>query len=213
MVEVTTSGNGVMKRLREETLSLHQETEQGTFQKELMAGKLSRDSYADLLAQLLPVHRVLERHLRSLAQSQDSIRAVVREAQFQEENLLRDLRDLGREPDSAEPLEAARSLTAYIEKTAADDPVALLGIHYVFEGSKNGGRFIARAVGRAYDLGESGLHYLDPHGEQQRPLWQQFKTDMESLSLSPREKDAIVEAAQETFRGILRLHRELALRK
>jgi heme oxygenase len=179
-----------------------------------MSGRRPIESYADLLQQLLHVHRALETHLRLHAETNASIGQVVREAQFQEQHLLEDLRSLDREPDSSPPLPASRALIDEIHATAGRCPVALLGIHYVFEGSKNGGRFIAAALRRGYRLeGSDGLRYLDPHGDAQPALWREFKEVMESIDLTVEDQDAIVGAAMMTFRGIMGIHQELHSRR
>jgi len=82
----------LMARLREETMSLHRETEQGSLQQDLLAGRFPLSAYADLLQQLLVLHRAIERALVRQSTHSGPIGAVVREYQFQESHLLRDLR-------------------------------------------------------------------------------------------------------------------------
>lgn len=210
MKEQTPSVTGIMMRLREETMQLHKETESGQFQTEIMSGRLPLDSYVDLLEQLFLVHRSLELHLGRLAATHTPFRQVIHERQFQESNLRMDLLHFGRDPNRARVLPATQSFIDWIGATAAANAIALLGVHYVFEGSKNGGRFIARAVQRAYSLaGGQGLSYLDPYGDEQQMHWQEFKESMGRIDLTDGECDTIVAAAKETFGGILRIHQEL----
>jgi len=133
----------------------------------------------------------------------------VRPYQYQEQSLRRDLAHLGRDEDGAAPLPAVREFAARVTDWAARNPVALLGILYVLEGSKNGGRYLARAVRRAYGFDGQGTEYLDPYGELQAERWQQFKADMDALPLTEVEKDDIVAAAASAFRSIMQLHQEL----
>jgi len=73
-------------------------------------------------------------------------------------------------------------------------------MYYVFEGSKNGARYLVKRVAATYDLKPGpGLLYLDPHGEQQPALWAQYKARMDAAGFSPQDQDAIVAAAQQTF--------------
>src|SRR5690606_37846418 len=123
------------------------------------------------------------------------VAAAVSPEQFQEDYLLQDLAHLGRDPEAVRPTQAAAALVADIQATARREPVALLGYHYVLEGSNNGSRFIAKAVRRAYDLGEGpGTMYLDPYGERQRETWARFKAAMDAAAFPPDQADAIVEA-------------------
>jgi heme oxygenase len=82
-------------------------------------------------------------------------------------------------------------------------------MRYVLEGSNNGNRFIARAIRKA--LPGAPTRYLDPYGENQRPLWARFKADMEAVGFTPAEQDQIVLAAQEMFAAVGALSCELAL--
>jgi heme oxygenase len=210
MIDRTPTADGIMTRLREETRQLHHDTERGAFQQDLLSGRLPQAAYADLLQQLLPVHRVLEAQLRDHSATVAAIGRVVREEQFQESNLCEDLRFLGRDPASVAPLGGTLALIDRIDCVAREVPIALLGIHYVFEGSKNGGRFIAGALRRVHGWnGSDGLRYLDPHGESQSVLWREFKDAMDAAGLSREDEDAVVAEAQETFRGIMRIHEEL----
>lgn len=213
MTDDRIEGNGVMTRLREETMDLHKETEHGDFQQNLLSGRLSTDAYADLLQQLLFVHRSLESTLRARMGSDPILSGVVHEEQFVEDRILEDLEHYGRSaasPETSAALPSAQAMTAMFAQLAAERPASLLGAHYVFEGSKNGGRFIARAMRGAYGLtGPGGLRYLEPYGEEQPHRWKAFKAAMEALPLNAADQDAIVEAAKETFRGIMELHREL----
>lgn len=258
MTDDRIEGNGVMARLREETMDLHRETEHGDFQRDLLSGRLSTGAYADLLEQLLVVHRSLESVLRERMTTDPALAGVVREEQFVESQILDDLAHYGRRvsdrsgagldssgpevpnrggaarvaagPDASDPADAGRgttsppasdttvlpatiALTETFARLAEERPASLLGAHYVFEGSKNGGRFIARAMRGAYGLaGPDGFRYLEPYGEEQPHRWKAFKAAMETLPLSSTDQDAIVDAAKETFRGIMGLHRELYAR-
>ncbi len=71
-----------------------------------------------------------------------------------------------------------------------DDPLRLLGMHYVLEGSNNGSRFIARHVGRAYQLSTGpGLRYLDPYGDRQRAYWMDFKNAMGKFQFTGADEE------------------------
>jgi len=200
----------IMQRLREETRSLHDAAERSVFQQALAAGKLPREGYVDSLAQLLCIHCALETHLRRCGADVPAIGAVIRDHQFQEQNLRDDLRHFGRDPESVTPMPAARDLVDSIDRAAAENPVALLGYHYVLEGSKNGAKFIAARVRAAYGLNDSdGTRCLDPYGPRQRERWIAFRQDMDAVGFSRGETTAIFAAAATTFAGLTRLYDDL----
>lgn len=207
---VTELTPGIMIQLKESTRKLHDATEDGTFNQDLIKGKLPLDAYVALLTQLYFVHRALESQLRRLRGTQAAFGRVLREYQFQEPYLLEDLAFFGRDVAKAEPLPATRGFIAEIDRLAEENPLALLGVHYVFEGSNNGGKFIARALRRVYNLsGSAGTRYMEPYGENQAAYWQAFKNDMDAVGFSPDECEALVSAACETFEAVGRIHGEL----
>lgn len=193
----------VMEVLKTSTQTLHDAAEGHRFQQSLVKGEVSRDQYAAYLGQLLLVHRELESQLKAHATNVPAIAKVVKPAQYQEPYLLEDLRFYGTDINTITALPATAALIADIRASAARDPLSLLGYHYVMEGSNNGNKFIAKALGRTLDLsGTGGLKYLDPYGDQQRPLWMAFKDDMNACGFNPHQMRTLAEAAQRMFQGI-----------
>lgn len=200
----------IMIRLKQETQARHDATEDGTFNQELVKGRLPLDRYVESIAQLFLIHRALEEKLRERRETIPAFQRVLRDYQFQEPYLREDLAHFGRDPESIKPLPATEKFVFAINRLAESCPVGLLGMHYVFEGSNNGAKFISKAVRRAYNLTErNGTTYLDPYGENQREYWQAFKDDMNAVGFSPDEATAIVHAACGAFDLTMQLHREL----
>jgi heme oxygenase (biliverdin-producing, ferredoxin) len=206
---MTDNSASIMVRLKEHTQSLHDATENGAFNHELVKGQLPREQYVRMLEQLWFIHRTLEGQLRAHVGRVPAFQIVLRDYQFQEPYLASDLAFFGRQPATIAPLAATKRLMDRIDEIAASEPVGLLGLHYVFEGSNNGSKFIAKAVRRAYQLDGDGTRYLDPYGENQRAYWQQFKDDMNAATFSPSQADAILAAAGAAFEGVMKLHAEL----
>lgn len=202
---------GIGDRLKEETKELHAAAESHEFQRAFGSGKLSREGYANYLSQMYLVHKALEAHIKNLREATPVLSAVIREQNFREADLERDLRFLGIDPASVQPTQATRELIERFDQAAAENPDALLGYHYVLEGSNNGNTFIARGIRKAYELTDKdGTCYLDPYGDQQRAMWMQYKQAMAGLSLSEAQSDLIVESAKTLFRSIGQLSGELA---
>ncbi len=201
---------GIMGRLREETAEQHQRAESNPFEQAMVRGVLPRDSYVQMLEQRYLIHRCLEQHVRELRESHPFVGQVVLDTLFQEQNLAEDLAHFHVDPGTVTPLRATQALIEDIQATAAQTPLALLGFYYVFEGSKNGARFVAKRVGTSLELTSgAGMRYLDPHGDQQRPLWMDFKARMDGCGFQATDQDAMVEAAKRTFERIIDLDHEL----
>ncbi|MCA9255893.1 MAG: biliverdin-producing heme oxygenase [Phycisphaerales bacterium] len=198
-----------MPELKDATQSLHDATEHGTFNKELVMGRLPREAFVDLLGQFFVIHRELERHLRVAIDAHPAWKNVVRDYQFQEPYLREDLTYFGVDPESVETIPATAEFVAQIEKYATTAPVGLLGIHYVFEGSNNGSRYIARALRKAYDLADGGLRYFDPYGENQHAYWGAFKEAMNAIDWSAEDRATLIESACAAFEATGRLHQAM----
>ena len=199
----------IMERLKAETQPMHDSAEGKALQKALLSGRVSREAYAAWLGQMLVVHRAVERPLRDLRSRDARVARVVRDEQFQEQYLTDDLAALGAK--AAPPTPGVAAFVEEIARSAAEAPIAVLGMHYVLEGSNNGNRFIAMAVRKGLGLAPGrGDRYLDPYGERQRPLWQQFKDDMNACEFTPTEQERMIAGARAMFAGIARLSDDLA---
>lgn len=206
--------NSLMARLREETRAQHETAESRPLEQSLFRGVAPKALYVQVLEQRFLIHQALERGLRALSEARPGLAGVVRHELFGEPHLRRDLENFGVHPESVTPVAATLDLLRLIDRLSAESSVALLGIYYVFEGSKNGSRILAARLSKAYQLPPGpGLLYFDPHGERQRAIWQEFRQSMDALDLAPAEHDAIVSAAQRTFECVARIDDELYARQ
>ncbi len=209
MIQESTSAS-VMERLKSSTQHLHDSAEHHPVQRALFKGRLPREAYVTMLGQLLLVHNALETALRSLMTHRQALSAIVEPWQFQTPYLQADLAHFGVDASVIRPLPATTRLLESIRTAADERPFALLGMHYVVEGSNNGSRFSAMAVRRAYNLAPGhGDRYLDPYGELQRERWQAFKTSMMAGAFTPQDTEQLLEGAQDMFRGILGMSDDL----
>lgn len=208
-IGTVTNATSIMTRLRAETRTEHEQAEQRPLEQALVSGRLSRAQYVDYLGERWPIHERLEQHVGDLLRQDARLAGLIPSELLQTPNLSADLSFFGLQPAPQPASAAAAALCTDIERISQCRPIALLGVYYVFEGSKNGARYAARAVRGALQLDGDGVRYLDPHGPAQRDLWNQFKERMDALSLTSDEQDEIVAAAKLTFRRIGELDDEL----
>jgi heme oxygenase len=205
-----TETQSVMTRLRDETADAHKQAETSLLEKALLAGKLPQPKFVDYLAQRWLIHRALEPQIAALCRSDSRLTNLVPDVLRQEPNLRADLAFFGRDVEAISPCRATSAFTSHLESIGRARPRALLGSYYVLEGSKNGARYIARAVMGAYRLSPGlGTRYLDPHGEQQRPLWAAFKERMDAVGFLEDEIDEMVREAKQMFAAIRELDDEI----
>ena len=198
-----------MDRLRVATAQQHEEAENHPFQQAFSSGRLSREAYVRYLVELHHVYAGLENQIRSASDGTPGLAYVVVHENYREGDLADDLDYFGVAPDSFDPTSMTKDFVGHIEVLARANPIALLGLHYVLEGSNNGSKFIARNIRRAYDLGDRGVRALDPYGSDQRQKWLDYKIRMGELKLSQDNSDAIVEAAKHMFKFLGNVSSEL----
>ena len=192
--------DGIMARLKAGTAAQHAVAESKPLEAALIEGSIGQAQYQKYLSQRWLIHRELEAATNRALKTDARLASLHLPSLYQTQNLESDLARLETNLESIRPLPGASHLIEKIQKAA---PATLMGIYYVFEGSKNGARFIAKALAKAWELSDtSSFRYLDPHGEEQRPLWMKFRSNMDAIAWTPNEKDLMVRAAQATFDAI-----------
>lgn len=190
-------------RLKTETAHLHRLAEESPFQRALAKGRLPREQYARHLGQMLRVHERLESHLWRLRSVVEAIGRVVRDEHSRVDAIRADLEHYALAPSDCPASEQTEALLSDIDRMATDRPLALLGMHYVLEGSMNGAKFIAMNVRTAYGLeGGAGDRYLDPYGDRQREVWAAFKRDLDACDLSDAQVADLLAGAGRMFDGV-----------
>lgn len=206
---MTTTQTNIMDVLKARTAEQHRRAEQSPFMRALVSGQVTRQAYARWLGQMMHVHAALEGEIVTRRGAEPRL-AVASDEQFGAPRLHADLVALGVDPASVKPLPAAAALVERVRAVAAPCPVALLGFHYVLEGSKNGNAYIAKALRRTLGLAPgAGDSYLDPYGEQQRARWAAFREAMGGHDYSESDAASVLEAACVMFDGITQLNGEL----
>ncbi len=191
-----TSPQGVMARLKAGTAAQHAVAESKPLEAALIDGSIGQSQYQKYLGQRWLIHRELESATDRAHKIDSRLASLNLSSLYQTKNLETDLAQLKTNLNSIQPLAGAQKL---IQSILQASPATLMGIFYVFEGSKNGARYISKAL---KEKGVTALRYLDPHGEEQRPIWMKFRSDMDAISWSPTEQDSMVSAAQATFDAI-----------
>jgi len=201
---------GLMPRLKKDTQALHDAAEHHPFQRTMFKGRLPIEAYTAWLGQMYLVHSSLETGLIGARSRVPAIDAVVTDEQLQVPYLLDDLAHFNIDPATIQPEPATSRLAERLSLLGKDQPLALLGHHYVLEGSNNGGKYIAMSLRKSYGLQPGhGDKYLDPYGPQQTQVWAAFKDAMTAQRFSNDEQDTLVNAAAEMFDAIRALSDDL----
>lgn len=201
--------SNIMLRLRNDTTEHHKRAESNPLERALVKGAISRAQFAAYLSQRYLIHRDLDAHIKRLTAHDDRLATIVPDELYQTPRLAADLTCFGVNLAAISPAPAASRLIADIDAAARELPASTLGAFYVFEGSKNGARYICRAVRPALNLSVAGTSYLDPHGEQQPVLWAAFKARMDAVDFTEAEQSSMVALACCTFDRIAEIDEQL----
>jgi heme oxygenase len=188
--------DGVMRQLAAASAEPQRVLKLHPISRDLALGLLPRSTYVAWLGQLFFVHRALEWHLGRLRAVVPALGFIVRDHYFHTPAIASDLACFGVGLQRLTPLASTSVLVELIDGLAVRAPLALLGLDYVLEEAKNGGRQIAKRARLAYRLPQGqGVAYLDPYGEAQRQRWLDFKIDMEATGFESGEVKVISDAA------------------
>lgn len=201
---MTDQNANVMAKLKTATADLHTEAENRPMQRALAKGTLPREQYVAYLGQLFLLHRTLEEVTDAATSSHRAFATVVRDYQRRTPELRADLAEHGVDAEAVTPQPATEAAMNEVRRRAGEDPVSILGLTYVLEGSNNGSKYIARNLMKSYQLtpGKPGLSYFDPYGDEQMPRWLAFKADMDAVGFDEAEQETIIDAAKAMFRMI-----------
>jgi heme oxygenase len=195
---VVEPADDLLGELRNRTKDLHTRAERHPIQAALVRGGATREAYAAYLAQLLHIHAALETVLA--ARATDPVLTPIEPGQFRAAAAADDLRELG----IATIDEPVAPVAAFGARVGAAHPLELLGMQYVLEGSTNGGRYIAKAVGRGTGLpAGAAIRYLDPYGDAQKDRWGSFCAAVIALDIRGEDLERVVSGAVAMFQLII----------
>ena len=197
----------IMERLKTETVADHKRLESCPYFAALAEHKLPLECYVNQLKALAIIHGVLE---STLAESScDPVASVWNDSLRKRPLLAEDLEFFNPriEPDYMPAIEAALAMTEKIRIRSIEDPPALLGYLYVFEGSTLGNHMHRPDITAAFHLeGLNGCRYYASYEEQVPEKWRQFKHTMEAALGDANLHDPIISAAHEAFAGLENLY-------
>jgi hypothetical protein len=81
----------------------------------------------------------------------------------------------------------------------ADDPLSLLGILYVLEGSQNGGVLLKRAYSACLEPDDARLCYFGCYGKETAAHWKSFRSGLDAIGLDSEQIAIIIVAADRCF--------------
>ena len=189
----------ITTRLKDDNWALHQIAERQETPGSLIKGTMPKDGYLAMLAQQLFINSALDAALTDAMRQDPRIAELVLGEQMLTPYLNQDLAFFGIRIDDIVPTAGTTRFIEHI-RSMRDQPLHLLGLHYVRLGACNGNRFVARVVRKSYTLGEiEGTRYLDPFGEKQRTGWVDFKAALDAMPFDQDEHDLLFEGTRAAY--------------
>lgn len=178
----------ILKRLKAETESLHQEVEDGNLAKYIMDGSITQVIYERLLRQNFEVYKAVEDCINN---RYDVLPKELKPfAGYTKTNALAvDIRGFSNLPlPQPDRLITPRKI------------LALVGKMYVIEGSMVGGTMIAKKLQHCEGLSHiEKHHFYNADSKNNMIRWKKFKDAVASLELTDDDMDTAVESAKDTF--------------
>jgi len=148
----------VSKIMRRQTWPDHERAEHSPFEQALVMGTVTKEAYADLLVNVLPVYETLESRMVGLAD--DPIAGhIIRPELPRAEQIAADLAFYAG-PDARETLEVLPVTTEYVDRIRTATPVQYVAHHYTrYLADLSGGIYIDAALTKAWGLELDGRRY------------------------------------------------------
>lgn len=190
-------------RLRAATRAAHEDLEATPFSRQLSKGSIDLPSYAGYLTAMWHFHRTLE---TAVERADDcDVAAIWRKDMRRAVALEDDLEFLQQSSVGADGASAATAAATFssLLRAVEHDHRRLVGLLYVAEGSRLGGRVLCRALlARHPLLADGGLTYLDGQGAHTGQHWAAFRIHLDDLDLGVDGEIAAVDGAMTGFRAV-----------
>lgn len=204
------NSESIMAKLKEATQADHARLEALPFFKALAEHRLPVECYVEQLRSLFLIHGVMESEIA--AAPDDRVGSVWADDLRKLPLLEKDLNFFAPRivSDSGTYMDAAVAMTAEIRRQRVENPVALLGYLYVFEGSTLGNRMHQPDISATFRLDSmSGCRYYSSYQDQVQSHWRRFSERMNSALSDPSCHDAVIESARQAFSGLEKLYKAL----
>lgn len=202
------------EQLKQATKQAHTLTENLSFIQSYLRGMIDRKSYLQLIKRLHAVYLEME-HQFTFHQEHPLVREIYRPEIFRASSLEQDIHFF-QEPSFIRNFsftsKATHAYTKRIKEVASDAPHLLIAHAYVrYLGDLSGGRILKRITQRSLKLDTSGglAFYEFPQVENLDLYKRDFKTMLNSLTLSPLQQYEILDEAVYVFTLNQQLFKEI----
>jgi heme oxygenase len=164
----------------------------------LRSGQLSEFAVVSVLRGLAIIHSLVEQELSKVTEQR--IATIAQQAIPKIPLLTADLNalDAKHTPSIRPAIECALEFGAAILE-GANDPLNLVGVLYVLEGSQNGGIALKRHYGECLRMTEAPLSYFGCYGHGTAAHWRRFGELLDSLKPDGEQSAKVIRSAKSCF--------------
>jgi len=190
----------LLEALRNRTRDLHVQAERSGMIADILRGQGTREGYALLLRNLLPVYQTLERQLAGAARS-PPVAAIVRPELARACAILSDLKALAVDIPVLPMLPAAIEYVDAIARAGTGDGGRLVAHAYArYLGDLSGGQILKRLLARSLDLHPAALSFYDFPAIDNIPAFKaDYRVAIDRAGDVSADFDAIVEEGARAF--------------
>lgn len=193
----------ITEELKKATKPIHDKLDESEFFAVLKEGKLPIESYINYLQVMAGINAAFEKEVCD--SNHLELQSVWKDSMSKLPPLLVDLESLHATEfeDIPMAIDAMLDTIKFIRLCSAENPLYLLGVMYVLEGSTLGGAILKELVLKNFKFqNNSGVLFLDHYKKQKMQNWEEFKTRVNALNLNQIERSAILHTAIDFFQKI-----------
>lgn len=187
--------------LRTRTKDIHKATEVTGFNKRLLDGNATKESYGEFLYSLLPVYVAIEKNLDALKDDARLAPLVTKEL-YKSELMKKDIEFiLGDKVKELKPLESTKAYVNRINEIGKNNPLGIVAHAYTrFLADLFGGRLFADLIKNHYNIDEGGINYykMDGIGEIM-PYVMGYHKKLAGLALTDAEVEEFINEVSNSY--------------
>ena len=193
-----------MKDIKKNSDVLHDVAEKTGFLKDLLDGKVTRESYSEYLFNIYEVYKTIEFNLEKYSDNEIVKEFAIKEV-YRSEQIYRDLRFLlGEKVKSMKMLASTKAYIERINELGRENPELLVAHAYTrYLADLFGGRTIYAMLKEAYKIEEDGLNYyvydsLD-EGESMRAFIMNYHNKLNNINLNEKLKEKFIDEVSNSY--------------
>ena len=200
------------ERLRRETYEDHMLLHVNPLMVAVIRGKITENQYVPWNKELYHIHSSLET-LAEHCSPELQYKKCFSKDQVRSNWLKNDLEFLTDSDKIEQSLDVTLAYHHEVSDIWGNNPDALLGAVYVFEGAASGGgSLLASKIRERFNFNKNGISYLEGHGSEEKNKFNEFKQRLNDANFSKKTEDEIISCASITFHSIDKIYKEIMLK-